>query len=159
MRKESVMTKLECAWIASALICACGCTQGTPGGPGTVQPSNSQNQTANKPIIGESKETFSMRTPALSTSVKQGETKTATIAISRGTNFDDDVQLSFSDVPTGVTIDPANPTLKRDEKEVTLNVTASDNAAIGDFIVHVTGHPMKSGPDAKNDFKISVTAK
>lgn len=153
------MTKLQCTWIASALICACGCTQGTPGGPGAVPQTSNPNQTVNKPVIGEAKEAFSLRTPTLSTSVKQGETKSATISISRGTNFDDDVQLSFSDLPTGVTIEPANPLLKHDDMEVKLDVTASDNAAIGEFTVHVTGHPMKSGPDAKNDMKIIVSAK
>jgi hypothetical protein len=154
------MTKLQCAWIASALICACGCTQGTPGGPGVApSASSNQNQTANKPVINESKDTFSLRTPALSTSVKQGESKSATIAISRGSTFDEDVQLSFTDLPTGVTIDPDTATLKKDDKEVKLNVMASENAAVGDFTAHVVGHPMKTGADAKTDFKISVTAK
>jgi len=159
--KEFEMTRTKTVWATAALICTLGCSQGTPGGPGVAQttPPPSQNQTTNKPVIGESKETFSLRTPVLSTSVKQGETKSASIAISRGTNFDDDVQLSFSGLPTGVTLDPSTTTIKHDEKEAKINVVAADDAAIGDFKVTVTGHPMKSGPDATNEFKLSVSAK
>src|SRR5438045_3432167 len=126
------MTRSKMAWAAAALIFSLGCNQGTPGGPGVQSsPPAGQNQTTNKPVINESKDTFSLRTPVLSTSVKQGETKSASIAISRGTNFDDDVQLSFTGVPTGVTLDPSSTTIKRDDKEVKINVSAADDAAIG----------------------------
>jgi len=157
--EEVDMMKLRGICVASALFLACGCTQGTPGGPGVQSQPGSPNQTTNKPVIGESKETFSLRTPIISTSVKQGETKSASIAIQRGTNFDDDVELKFGSLPTGVTLDPANPTLKHDDKEVKINVTAAPDAAVGDFTVSVTGHPSKGGPDATNDFKLTVSAK
>jgi len=153
------MTKLKFALIATALICAVGCNEGTPGGPGVQSPpAGSQSQTANKPVIGEARDTFSLRTPIMSTSVKQGETKSASIAIQRGTGFDDDVQLSFSNMPAGVTLDPMNPMLNRSEKDIKINVIAAADAALGDFTVSVTGHPTKGGPDATNEFKLNVAA-
>jgi len=142
---------------AAMLLSAIGCNEGNPGGPGARTPSNSQ--TANKPVIGEARDSFSLHTPVLSTSVKQGETKSATISIQRGTGFEDDVQISFSNLPTGITIDPMKPTLARSDKEVKVNVTAADDAAVGDFTVNLTGHPMKGGPDATNEFKLGVAAK
>lgn len=95
----------------------------------------------------------------MSTSLKQGETKSASIAISRGKDFDDDVQLSFTGIPAGVTLDPLNPMLKHDDKDVKINVTAGTDAAIGDFTVSVKGHPTKGGADATDDFKLTVSAK
>jgi hypothetical protein len=153
------MTKSKWGLVAMSLICAAGCTQGTPGGPGVQTPVNPQTQSTNKPVIGEARDTFSLRTPMLATSVKQGESKSVSISIQRGTDFDDDVQLSFTEIPTGVTLDPANPTLAKGDKEAKFNITAGADAAIGDFTVKVTGHPTKGGPDAVNQFKLDVSAK
>jgi hypothetical protein len=130
-----------------------GCGQsGTSGGPGATQ------QTTNKPIIGESDNAFRLSTPSLSTSVKQGERKDVTIGISRGNNFDQDVNLKFSDLPQGVTIDPASPMLKHDAKDVQVVIAAAPDAAVGDFTIHVDGHPA-TGPDATSDLKLSVAKK
>jgi len=154
------MRKTRFGIAASLLVVMAGCTQGTPGGPGVGStPAPSTSQTTNKPVISNSKETFSLRLPALSTSLKQGETKTAEIAISRGTDFKDDVTLRFSGIPEGVTLDPMSPMLKASDKDVKINVAAADNAALGDFKVKVIGHPSGGGPDAENDFKITVSAK
>lgn len=157
--KERIMTKTKLSVVTTVLICACGCSQGTPGGPGVQTPSGTQSQTTNKPIIGEAKETFSLKLPMLATSLKQGETKSASISIQRGSNFDDDVQLSFTQIPTGVTLDPMNPTLKHDDKDVKINLTAAADAALGDFTMKVSGHPTKGGPDAVNEFKVNVSSK
>ena len=138
---------------ALGLILTSGCGQsGTSGGPGANQ------QTSNKPVIGESDNAFRLSTPSLSTSVKQGERKDVNIGISRGNNFDQDVALKFEDLPQGVTIDPASPMLKHDAKDVQVAVAAAPDAAVGDFTLHVVGHPA-TGPDATSDLKLSVTKK
>jgi len=160
------MKRSQFALVAMALIGAIGCNESTKGGPGVSQsPSTPQNQTVNKPVVNEkpvvndSRETFKLRMPVGSTSEKQGESKFATIAISRGSDFDDDVQLTFTNVPTGVTLDPMNPTIARSDKEVKINITAADDAPIGDFTINVSAHPMKSGADAMGEFKVSISAK
>jgi len=166
--RKQIMQKARFGIAVSLLVVLAGCTQGTPGGPGvqsTPAPSTGQStnqsatQTTNKPVISNSKETFSLKTPALSTSLKQGETKSADISIARGTDFKDDVSLRFSGVPEGITLDPMSPMLKASEKDVKINVTAADSAALGDFRIKVIGHPSGSGPDAESDFKLTVSAK
>ncbi|MBC8001231.1 MAG: hypothetical protein H7X97_01470 [Opitutaceae bacterium] len=144
----------------TALILICGCTQGVPGGPGAPPASPpATNQTANKPIIGEAKETFTLSVPLLATSLKQGEAKVIDISINRGTNLDADVTLSFSELPTGLSVNPPSPGIMHGESKVSITLTAADDAALGDFVVKVTGHPSKGGVDAVNDLKLTVTEK
>lgn len=133
-----------------ALIVSIGCSaSGTPGGPGTTSPK--------KPVVGQADETFTLGTPTLSTTVKQGETKAVSISIKRGKSFDEDVALKFADVPKGVAID-GNPVIKHGETEAKLTLKAADDAAVGDFTVKVTGRPTK-GTDATSDLKITVEKK
>jgi len=161
------MLKSSSAFVGLALLAAAGCMQGTPGGPGVQSPPASQPHSANKPVVTESekpvvsqpRDTFSLRLPMLSTSLKQGESKSVTISIQRGTDFDQDVKLSFSNIPNGVTLSPATPTITKDEKETKISVMAADDAALGDFTVNVSGHSNKGGPDATNELKLSVSAK
>lgn len=153
------MKEWKLGMATTALLAVCGCMQGTPGGPGVQAPSNTENHTTNKPVTGDAKDTFSLRLPMLSTSVKQGETKSATISIQRGTGFDQDVRLSFSEVPNGVTITPMDAVIQHSEQDVKVDVMASESAALGDFKVKVVGHADKGGPDAVNELKLTVSAK
>ena len=121
-------------------------------------PSTPTTTTAQKPVIGDAEETFSLSVPSLSTNLKQGEIKVATISLSRGKNFDEDVTLKFADVPKGVTLDPADPVIKHGDAEVNITFQAADDAALGDFTIKVTGHPTK-GTDAKTEFELNVTEK
>jgi uncharacterized membrane protein len=132
-----------------ALATAIGCTQGTPGGPGT---------TGDQPTFGQADDTFNLTVPVMSSSLQQGESAEATIGIKRATNFDQDVSLQFADVPEGVTIEPANPVIKSSETDAKITFTAGDEAPLGDFHIKVTGHPAEGG-DAQIDFKLTVVAK
>ena len=153
------MKSLHVGFVALALVALSGCTQGTPGGPGVSStPSTPTTTTAQKPVIGDAEETFSLSVPSLSTNLKQGEIKAATISLSRGKNFDEDVTLKFADVPKGVTIDPADPAIKHGDAEVNITFQAADDAALGDFTIKVTGHPTK-GTDAKTEFELNVAEK
>jgi uncharacterized membrane protein len=138
--------------LVAALVVFTGCNKGTPGGPGATNPS------AKKPVVGQADETFTLSVPTLSTTVKQGETKTIEIGIKRGKNFDEDVTLKFADAPTGLTIEPASPAIKHGDTVAKLTLKAADNAALGDFTIKVTGHPTK-GADASNEFKLTVNKK
>ncbi|WP_040591641.1 COG1470 family protein [Schlesneria paludicola] len=161
------MLKSSSAFVGLALLAASGCMQGTSGGPGAQTPPASQPHSANKPVITESekpalsqpRDTFSLRLPILSTSLKQGESKSVTISIQRGTDFDQDVTLNFSNMPSGVTLSPAAPMITKEEKETKVSVLAAEDAALGDFTVNVSGHSSKGGPDATNELKLSVSAK
>jgi hypothetical protein len=108
------------------------------------------------PIAGDPENSFRLDAPNLATTVKQGETKVVTIGIARSKNFDQDVTLMFEDVPTGVTIDPAEAMIKHGEKEVKLNISAAADAAVNDFTIKIIGHPA-TGPDATNKFNLTVS--
>jgi hypothetical protein len=133
-----------------ALFACAGCDKGTPGGPGASTTS------AKKFTLPE--DSFRLDVPNLTTKLKQGETKTISISVKRAKNFGEDVKLQFTGVPKGVTIDPANPLIKRSEEEAKVTIKADDDAALGDFTVKVIGQPTK-GVDATNEFKITIDKK
>jgi uncharacterized membrane protein len=146
------MKSLFAGLAVTAAVLVTGCAEGTPGGPGAKE------VTANKPIVGQADNTFSLDVPKMSTTLKQGETKGLAIDVARGKNFSEDVELKFSGVPKGVTVDPASPVIMRSDKEAKITVKVADDAALGDFTVKVTGHPT-TGADAMNEFKITVAKK
>jgi hypothetical protein len=63
--------------------------------------------------------------------------------------------LELHNLPRGVTVDPAGPVIKHGDTDAKLTLKAGGDAALGDFTGKVKGHPRK-GPDASNEFKISV---
>lgn len=126
-----------------------GCDKGVSGGPGVDKPDSEQ------ATVGLTEDTFSLDVPMMSTKIAQGESTEVTIGIDRGRNIDQDVTLRFEEVPTGVSVAPENPVITRGEDEVTVDVSATAGAALGDFTVQVTGKP-KSGASATNEIKITV---
>jgi uncharacterized membrane protein len=146
------MKSLFAGLAVTAVVLVTGCVEGTPGGPGAKE------VTANKPIVGQADNTFSLDVPKMSTTLKQGETKDLAIDVARGKNFSEDVELKFSGVPKGVTVDPASPVIMHSDKEAKITVKVADDAAVGDFTVKVTGHPT-TGADATNEFKMTVAKK
>ncbi len=129
-----------------------GCNQGIPGGPGAT------NQQTKKPPFGESVQTFNLSAPLLPTFMKQGERINTSISIKRGSNFDEDVTLKFSTLPTGVTLDPSTAVIKHGDVETKLMIVAKNDAAVGHFNILVTGHPTK-GADALINFKLNIDKK
>jgi uncharacterized membrane protein len=129
-----------------------GCTQGTPGGPGTTDAN------AEKPAYGQADDTFNLSAARMATSLQQGEQTETTVGIKRAKSFDQDVTLKFADLPQGVTVKPARPVIKRGDTDAKITFEAVDEAPVGDFVVKVTGHPTKGG-DAQIELKLSVTAK
>lgn len=163
LRKVDQMKSLLGGLATAVLALTMGCNQSssTPGGPGVTAVPNqttSAPSAAHKPVLGEAEETFSMNTPVLSTRVKQGESTTAKISLSRGKNFDEDVALKFMDIPSGVTLTPVTPMIAKGDSEATIDVQAASDAAIGEFTVKVLGHPQK-GADATSELKLTILEK
>jgi hypothetical protein len=147
------MKRLFAGILAAGLVVALGCdNSSTPGGPGASNPD------AKKPVVGQATDTFTLDMPTLGASIKQGETKSVTIGIKRGKNFDEDVSLKFDALPKGVTIEPAAPMIKHGESEAKINLKAADDATLGDSKIRVTGHPSK-GSDASSDLSLTVNKK
>jgi hypothetical protein len=134
-----------------SLTAAVGCDRnGTSGGPGATNP------TVKPPLFGQTDDTFNLTTSSVS--IKQGDSTQGTIGIKRGTNFDQDVTLTFTDLPKGVTLEPAGPVIQSKGTDAKFTLTAGDAATIGEFTVQVVGHPAKGG-DATNQFKLTVGKK
>src|SRR5436190_5817011 len=107
------MTRTLAACVGVAVL-ALGCNQSSPpGGPSA---------TKQQPAVGQGDNTFKINAPATETNIKQGESKEATLSISRGKNFSDDVKIEFSELPKGVAIMPAMPTIKSSDKDVKLTI-------------------------------------
>src|SRR5262245_16620839 len=87
------------------LIALVGCNESPPGGPGAQNTSRGSRAGLTNPA-----ESFRLEAPSMATSIKQAESKTLTIKMSRGKNFDQDVNLEFSEAPHGVKITPKSHT-------------------------------------------------
>lgn len=145
--------------LAMAVVVAVGCSESKPGGPGVVTtPPQSNTTTALKPVLGPDENTFNLSVPVLSTHVKQGESVTGTISLSRGKNFDEDVTLTFGELPLGVAMEPMSPIIRHGDSDAKVTFQAADDAALGDFTIKVMGHPTQ-GADAQSDFKLTVNKK
>lgn len=135
--------------VVMTLAALIGCNQGTPGGPGATE---------KNPAYGQAEDTFNLSVPMMASSLQQGGKLESTVGIKRANEFDQDVALTFADVPEGVTIEPASPMIKHGDTEAKITFTAGDEAPLGDFQVKVTGHPT-NGADAKVEFNLTVAAK
>lgn len=145
------MKRFTVGLMLAAFAASTGCEKaGTPGGPGAT------GTAAKPPMYGQADETFNITTSSVS--LKQGDVAQATIGIKRGTNFNQDVALMLEGLPKGVTVDPSKPVIESKNTDAKFNVTASDEAAIGEYEVKVVGHPGK-GADASNSFKLYVGKK
>ena len=139
----------------AALAVLTGCNQGSPGGPGATDTTNSSGK---PPPMGQANDTFNLSVPPLGTSIKQGERKSVSIGIKRGSNFDEEVTLKFAGLPQGVTIDPSPALIKHGDESAKITLTAGESAALGDFSINVAGHPSK-GADAIVMFKVTIDKK
>ncbi len=132
-----------------ALTALAGCSQGTPGGPGT---------TDKAPTYGQANDTFNLSVPLKTSTVQQGKQTETMIGVKRGKNFDEDISLRFTDIPPGVTIEPGSMMIKHGDSDAKFTFKAGDNAPIGDFLIKITGHPTK-GSDAEVEYKLKIAAK
>jgi len=148
------MKKTLVAVALAAMFAVVGCDKGTSGG--NVKDKEKDKNTS-IPRVGQADDTFKLSVPSVT--LKQGEEKSETIKITRGKNFTEDVALKFEGMPTGVTVDPASPTLKKSETEVKVTIKAAADAAVGSSDVTVVGHPSKGPDDSSNKMTVKVEKK
>jgi hypothetical protein len=147
------MKKVFAGMLIASLAALTGCGPGS--GTGGGHPSSAPDSARPRYGIGGPAEGRFTVTPE-NVTLKQGEEKMVTIKIDRGKNFDEDVALSFSEPPKGVTISPA--TIKHGDKDAEVKVKAADDAALGDHKIEVTAKPTK-GEAAQNKFTVTVKEK
>jgi uncharacterized membrane protein len=155
--------KRRCAVLGLGLLLAVflGCeNKSPPGGPGATgtnrSPATGTASRTSTTTVGTPEDTFQVETPGMATSLKQGESKTIHVKISRGKNFAQDVKLAFSGAPMGVKITPADNEIRASANEVAVTVEAAKDAALGEHTITVTGTPTKGGAETSTTFKIDV---
>jgi len=85
---------------------------------------------------------------------KQGETTKVTLDLTR-TGFDEDVDVTFSDLPAGVTVKEKETKIAKGSKNVTVTLDVAKDAKEGSHTVKYTA---KGGgaKDATGEFKVTV---
>jgi uncharacterized membrane protein len=145
-----------------------GCSQeSTPGGPGasnqtrtttstTTTPSSAKSvtTTANKPIIPNKNNTFTLKVPEMTTTVNQGKKEDVTISISRGSEFKQSVKVQFR-APKGVTITPSEAMIPAGQDKVTVSIQATNDAPAGKGNIEVTAIP-ESGKSVALEMPVHV---
>ena len=104
-----------------------------------------------------SDEGFEIAVPTFETAVKQGELQTVAVSIQRGESFKRDVRLEIK-ASKGIGVTPSNIMVKASDKpDVQLRLTATKDAALGEYRVYVTGTP-DTGQPTSAEFKVKVVA-
>jgi len=90
-------------------------------------------------------------------SIKQGEEAKITVKVKKK-NFDDDVNLEFSQLPEGVKLEESSTKIQKGGTEATFHLKADEKAKVEEVKVKVsaTSGTMKAGPV---DFTVNVKEK
>ena len=103
---------------------------------------------------------FKVEVPAFATTIKQGETRSIPISLSREYYFKQDVtlKLTTSSANKGISIDPATAVIKASERpSVQIRVTAATSAALGEYSIRVMGTP-ETGESTSTAFNVKIVA-
>jgi hypothetical protein len=157
VRKGYSMKRLWASILLIPFITFLGCeNKSPPGGPGAHKGSDTGPRTsahAGSSEVAKTDGTFSIKGPAISMAVKQGEKKEVDLTISRDKNFKQDVKLKY-EAPKGLKIEgPAD--IKPSQDGAKLMVEATKDAALGDNTVEVIATP-ETGKQTTMSFKITV---
>jgi len=142
--------------LAALTLTFAGCNrESNKGGPGADKANNKGSTTTSG--SSDRTETFTIKVPPGHTNVTQGGQTEVKVSVSRGSNFDQDVTLTFKP-HDGITVTPDSWTAKKGSDEANITVKAADTAAVGTTNIAVTGTP-KTGAAATVDLGIEVKKK
>lgn len=97
-----------------------------------------------------SDEGFKIAGPIFATDVKQGDRQTVTVSLQRDKYFKQDVTLQAT-ATSGITVEPSKIVVKAsDSPEVQFQIKAPKDAALGEYLVHVSGTPETGAPTSKD---------
>jgi uncharacterized membrane protein len=98
---------------------------------------------------------FTLKGPLFATTIKQGDTETVDVSVTRDEKYSHKVQLK-AEAPAGLKVEftPANVTPAYREN-VKLRITAEPKAALGEHTIRITGAP-ESGQPVATELKVTV---
>jgi uncharacterized membrane protein len=129
-------------------------TSGTPSTSGTSSNSTSTTTTAQKPVVTDKHNTFTLEVPKMTPNLKRGKREDVTISISRGTAFKESVKLQFH-APKGITVTPAEPVIQAGQDKVKATIQAANDAVAGKSNIEVTAVP-ESGQSVSLEMPVQV---
>lgn len=132
-----------------------GCNQSPPGGQ-TKPTSTGTGGTAGSGKVGTSN-SFQISAPSGASNIKQGATETFKVSLDRGSDFKDDVTLTFM-APEGskLKIEPMSKTVKgSDDKTMSVTVTAAADSPLGKHNIKINGKPT-TGSETNGSFDVEV---
>lgn len=137
------------AGVTAALFAAgCGSTSPTGG--------HSTNPTTGK--VNDKAATFSIKGPATTPSMTQGEKKNVVLTLDRGNDFRDTVKFS-AEAPKGLKVEFGKASVAAGEPaDVNMSVEAAADAAAAEHNIKVTATPA-TGAATALDVKVKVDAK
>jgi uncharacterized membrane protein len=143
------MNRTTIGLFVAGVLTIVGCeNKSPPGGPGAVHPDGTT------PRVTTPENSFRISVPSVD--LKQGEAKTVAVAITRGTNFDQDVKLEVANAPQGLTFKFDDATLKAGAKEIHMTIEAAHDAALGEHKVNLSATPERSGTATSTELKVEV---
>jgi uncharacterized membrane protein len=102
-------------------------------------------------------EGFTIGTPALDTRGVPGHTQSAAVSIKRGELFKRDVTLDIR-ASKGISVEPTKALVKASAtQDVQLKITASKDAALGDYKIYLQGTP-EVGEATSAEFTVKVVS-
>lgn len=103
----------------------------------------------------ERKDTFTLSGPALTTSIKQGETQTVDVNLHRGKDFNQKVNLT-AEAPKGIKVQLDSRVIEPSNKgPAPIRIAVGEDAAVGDQTILLTGTP-ESGNPTSLEVKVRV---
>ena len=103
-------------------------------------------------------ETFTLKGPTTSTTIKQGDKQTVKLTVNRGSKFKKDVEIT-PDVPKGLKVEVDPKTVKAaDSETANAQISVDKDAAVGDHTIKFTAKP-ESGNAVTLDVKVKVEKK
>src|SRR5205807_6204187 len=135
-KRRFIMRRLLVACLAVSLVSAWGCSnKSSSGGPGATHPDN-------KKITGGPKnETFTVKAPATTTSLKQDEQKEVKISVDRSKDLKQDIKVTLSANDKGIILTPSTHTVKASEGDLdtsfNIGIKAAKDAKVGEYVVTV----------------------
>ncbi len=141
----------------SVMVAAGGCEKesglGGPGAPvnnsGSMTTDNSTENSAN---------TFVLTVPASQIEITQGETKTISIGLERGSEFTQAVDVSLSTTASGLSITPTQINIASGQTNVEVVLTAAADANVGVAKIAATGKP-QTGKSVMTNLDVEIQRK
>ena len=102
-------------------------------------------------------EGFKISGPTFTTEVKQGDRQTVTVSLKRDNFFKQGVTLRAT-ATSGISVEPSKVLVKANESpDVSFQIKAPRDAALGEYMVHVIATPENGAPTAQ-DYMVKVVA-